>query len=345
MAIPAALAISEVTGRNGQDFLRAVTMGYDVAPRIAQALGANELSKRFDPSCVVTPFVAAAVSAALLRFDQRKTRHTLSYAAQQASGMAIWRRDPDHIEKSFDFGGAGARSGVMSATMVGFGFTGVEDAFSGQPSIDSALAETPAPEKLLADLGSKYSCFDTTIKKWSVGSPMQSVINCMDELLKDPEVTLANVAKVTIEMPAYTLQIVDNATAADLSAQHLMAMMLIDRGLTFASIHDEHRMHDPKVLAVRPLIELRGNKELDVARPARQAIMKIDLKNGRSVSYHTVYVRGLAQNPLSQEEVEAKATDLMDPVLGPARTRDLIAAINRIETFGPMSGLRPLLQA
>jgi 2-methylcitrate dehydratase PrpD len=322
-----------------------VTLGYDIGARIVQALGADELSKRFDPSCVATSFVSAAVSAALLRLNQRQVRHTISYAAQQASGMAIWRRDPDHIEKAFDFGGAGSRNGVMAATMVALGFTGVEDPFSGQPSIFSALAERPAPEKLLADLGSKYSFFDTTIKKWSVGSPMQSVVNCMDELLKDPDVTAANVAHVTIDMPAYTLSIVDNATSPDLSAQHLIAMMLVDHGLTFASIHDEKRMKDPKVLALRPLIELRGSDELNVAKPARQAIMKIDLKNGRSVSYHTVYVRGLSQNPMTKDEVEAKAVDLMNPVLGQARTKDLIAAVNRIDTFGPISGLRPLLQA
>ena len=37
----------------------------------------------------------------------------------------------DHIEKTFDFAGMPARSGVTSATLVEAGFTGVWDVFEG----------------------------------------------------------------------------------------------------------------------------------------------------------------------------------------------------------------------
>jgi hypothetical protein len=32
-------------------------------------------------------------------------RWLLSYTAQQASGLASWQRDTEHVEKAFDFGG------------------------------------------------------------------------------------------------------------------------------------------------------------------------------------------------------------------------------------------------
>ena len=41
-------------------------------------------------------------------------------------------RDKEHIEKAFDFGGMPARDGVAAATMVGAGFTGVEDPLAGE---------------------------------------------------------------------------------------------------------------------------------------------------------------------------------------------------------------------
>ena len=47
-----------------------------------------------------------------------------SFAAQQASGVPYWERDREHIEKAFDFGGMGARNGVTAATMIASGFTG-----------------------------------------------------------------------------------------------------------------------------------------------------------------------------------------------------------------------------
>src|SRR5215472_488725 len=169
-AVSAGLATGELAGRSGRDFLRAVTTAYDVGARMVAALGVGQGSRQHSPSCLMTTFVAATAAAAMLRLDQRQVRHTFSYAAQQASGIGFWTRDREHVEKAFDFAGMGARNGVMAATMVAMGFSAVEDPFSGQESIYTALADKPSPEKLLAGLGSTYSVFGTTIKKWTVGA-------------------------------------------------------------------------------------------------------------------------------------------------------------------------------
>src|SRR5882672_1271436 len=155
-AVPAALATAELAGRSGQDLVRAVTLAYDVGARMVSTLGISQGSGFRSPSVLMTTFVAAAAAAAMLRLDQRQVRHTFSYAAQQASGIGFWTRDSEHVEKAFDFGGMGSRNGVMAATMVAMGCTAVEDPFSGAENIFTALADKPAPEKLLAELGSSY---------------------------------------------------------------------------------------------------------------------------------------------------------------------------------------------
>ena len=38
-------------------------------------------------------------------------------------------------------------------------------------------------------------------------------------------------------------------------------MMIVDGGATFASVHDATRMNDPKVLAVRKLVEAVPSQE------------------------------------------------------------------------------------
>jgi hypothetical protein len=48
---------------------------------------------------------------------------------------------------------------------------------------------------------------------------------------------------------------------------------------------------------------------------------------------------------MPRQEVEAKAADLLAPVLGAERTRALVAAIGQIEQLGAVRSLRPLLQA
>jgi hypothetical protein len=55
-----------------------------------------------------------------------RMRWLLSYTGQQASGLASWQRDIDHIEKAFDFGGMPSRNGVTAALLVQAGGTGVD---------------------------------------------------------------------------------------------------------------------------------------------------------------------------------------------------------------------------
>jgi 2-methylcitrate dehydratase PrpD len=344
-ALPAALATAELAGRTGRDLVRAVSTAYDIGARIVSALGYSEASRRHSGGCLTNTFTATAAAAAMLRLDQRQVRYTFSYAAQQASGIGFWTRDREHVEKAFDFAGMGARNGVTAATMVAMGCSAVEDPFGGDDNIYTALGEKPAPEKLLAELGSNFAVFGTTIKKWSVGAPLQSVLDCVAALLGDAGVRADNIRRIRVDMPAATMRIVDNATIPDLCAQHLVALMIVDRGASFATVHDVARMSDPKVLAVRKLVDLVPSQELQVAVPVRQAIVAIETLDGRSLSHRTYVVRGTSGNPMDAGEVEVKALELMAPVLGTARARELVAAVLDLDRFGPVSGLRPLLQA
>jgi 2-methylcitrate dehydratase PrpD len=233
----------------------------------------------------------------------------------------------------------------MAATMVAMGFSAVEDPFTGNDNVYTSLGENPAPEKLVAELGSNFAVFGTTIKKWTVGSPLQSVLDSVAALLDEPGVRADNIRHIRVDIPTASVRIVDNSTIPDLCLQHLVALMIVDRGATFASVHDVARMSDPRVLAVRKLVELVPSRELQEAVPARQAIVHIDTADGRSHNHRTYVVRGTARNPMDAKEVEAKALDLLAPVLGTGRANELIAAIGDLDRVEAMSRLRALLQA
>jgi 2-methylcitrate dehydratase PrpD len=345
--VPAALASAELAGRSGNDLLRAVALGYDIGARLIFALGFGKLyTERNSTHTLSTTFGATAAASAMLRLDPRGVRHAFSFAAQQASGVPYWERDREHVEKAFDFGGMGARNGVTAATMIATGFTGVDDFLSGTKNLFTAVGgEAPKPEELTAELGKRYEVMNTSIKKWTVGSPLQSVLDGVTALLEDPAVRAGKVRRIVVDMPADRLHIVDNRTIPDICLQHLVAMMIVDGGATFASIHDEARMSDPKVLALRKLVEAVPNQELVTAKPARQSIVKIETADGRTLSHRTYEVRGTPGNPMTANEVADKALDLMAPVLGKDRASELIGVVYRLDSFGAVSGLRRLLQA
>jgi 2-methylcitrate dehydratase PrpD len=113
----------------------------------------------------------------------------------------------------------------------------------------------------------------------------------------------------------------------DICLQHLLAVMLLDGALSFASSHDYARMSNPSVLAMRSRIRAVPDAELTRAVPARQAIVEIETITGERLVHRTRAVRGTPDDPMSAEEVAAKARDLMAPVLGPAQTDRLVEAV------------------
>jgi len=344
--VPAALAVAEEAGLGGADLIKAVALGYDVGARIAPALGLrrSDTASRSSHS-LATVFGAAATAAALLRLDDTQIRYVLSYTAQQASGVAFWSRDQEHIEKAFDFGGMGARNGVAAATMVAAGFTAVDDPFGGTHNLFTALAATAAPDELVAGLGSRFEIMQASIKKWCVGSPIQAALDALTLLMAEHGLTAHNVRRMTVDMPDDRLHIVNDRTIPDICLQHLLALALADGALTFASAHDYARMADPAVRAIRASITVVPSPELTVAVPARQAIVAVETTDGRTLRHRTTAVRGTPDNPMKTAEVEDKARDLTAPVVGAARAAQLVEAVASLERMGRVIELRPLLQA
>jgi 2-methylcitrate dehydratase PrpD len=343
--VPAALAMAEREEASGEALLRAVALGYDVGCRLTMALDAYQFREDGHSTHSFGPmFGAAAAAAALARLNERQVRHCLSFTAQQASGISCWMRDEEHIEKAFDFGGMPARNGVAAATMVGSGFTGVEDVFSGERSFFVAYGRKPEPERLIAGLGETYEVMNTNIKRWSVGSPIQAPLDALDLLLREQRFSAADVERLVVRVAHQGANTTNNRSMPDICMQHLCAVMVIDGIVTFKAAHDERRMRDAKVLALRERIELHGDDALSAAMPSRQGIVEVTLRDGRILRHHTKAVRGTAENPMTREEVDAKAADLIAPVFGKARARRLCDAIWTLEKLGNIRKLRTLLK-
>ncbi|HUC99694.1 MAG TPA: MmgE/PrpD family protein [Candidatus Polarisedimenticolaceae bacterium] len=343
--VPAALAMAERQRRSGTALLGAVALGYDVGCRLTQSLDAYQFREDGHSTHSFGPmFGAAAAAGALAGLREHQVRHLLSYAAQQASGISCWMRDTDHVEKAFDFGGMPARNGVAAATMVSAGFTGIEDVFAGERNFFVAYGRNPDPEVLVRSLGTTYEIMNTNIKRWSVGSPIQAPLDSLLALIEQERIEADDVEKLMVRVARQGANTVDNRDMPDICLQHLCAVMLLDGTVTFKSAHDQKRMRDRNVLVLRRRIELRADDDLTRAMPSRQGIVEIRLHDGREFRHHTKAVRGTADNPMTRGEVNAKAYNLMAPVIGKKRARRLCDAVWSLEKVRDVCALRPLLR-
>jgi 2-methylcitrate dehydratase PrpD len=344
--IPAALAVSEELGIDGARFLRAITLGYDVGTRVIMAMGGAEWSYETSLSThsIAGTFCAAAAAGCAAGLDARQMRWALDYTAQQSSGIVAWRRDTDHIEKAFVFAGMPARNGVTAALIVRSGWNGVDDIFSGADNFFLAYAPKGQPERLVEKLGDRYEVAQTDIKKWSVGSPIQGPLDAVEAIRSKRPFEVDQVKQVTVRLAPSVAAVVDNRDIPDICLQHMLAVMLLDKTVSFHAAHDKSRMQDAAALRARAKVSLVRDEELAKLLPVRVAIVEIELGDGTLLSERVSAVRGTPRNPMSRSEVIEKARDLTAPVLGSDTSARLIETVFAIETVTDIRKLQPLLQ-
>jgi len=346
--VPAALALGERDRLSGSTVLRAIVLGYDVCARLLLSLQPMPfLRSGHHAGAFGQLFGAAATAGALLRLDARRARYLLSYAAEQASGLYTMFRDPGHIEKSYAMGGMPAQHGTAAGLMVASGFTGVEDPFSGERDFFHTFAppEGADPAALVRGLGKEYEILRGGIKRWPVGGPIQGPMHVLRDLIQQHNLSADEVEKVTARLPDKELEIVNNRPTPDICLQHLLAVTLQDGTITFKSAHDFKRMRDPKILALRSRIEAVGDPDLTDAQRRWRCVMEIRLKDGRTLNHQTMAAKGSFENPLTPEEENEKALDLIEPVLGRKRTHALLEALWDFDQIKDVRALRRLYVA
>jgi 2-methylcitrate dehydratase PrpD len=341
--VPATLALGEQFGIGGTQFLRAVMLGYDVGLRVADTVGVRASVK--DTHNMLGTFGAAAAGGSVAGLDPQQMRWVLDYAAQQSgSGIQAWKRDTEHIEKGFVFAGAGARNGVTAALLVHSGWTGVNDILSGPNNFLQSYAPQADAEKLIDKLGERYEVGLVNIKKWSVGGPIQPALDAMENLLKRHPLEPDQVQGIIVRVATNGAATVNNREMPDICLQHLIAVMLVDKTVSFRAAHDKARMQDPVILRERAKVQLVPSEEFQRLNPRRVAVVEVTLNDGTHWSERVEAVRGTVENPMTPDEVAAKVRDLMSPVLGETAATNLIEKLLELENMKDIRELRPLLQ-
>jgi len=140
--VPTAMAMSQKEKKGGMDFIRAVCAGYDVGPRITEALGAMALNNAGTSSHAMGAiFGSGACASVLANFDGAQVRRLLSYLAHESSGLGCWMAEHDHVQKAYVFGAMGAKNAITSVLLVQSGWTGLEEALEGPRTLFQARAQ------------------------------------------------------------------------------------------------------------------------------------------------------------------------------------------------------------
>lgn len=331
--IAAALAAAQVKGANGELFLRAVIVGYEVSTRIGVAVQPSHY-KNWHTTGTIGTFGAAAAVGTILGLDRTAMMDALANAATFASGLQQAFRS-DAMSKPMHAGHA-AEAGALAALGAGKGVTGAHDVLEGEAGFGVATSTTVDWSKATDGLGTRYNIGSMTIKNHGCCGHTFAAIDGALVLQRQHGFKADDVAKIRVDTYQVAVNVTGRKTATTsfegkFSLRYVVATALVHGSVRIDAFSPE-RLADPVVQGMMPRIEIVADPELTAAFPnKRAATLTIELKDGRVLKHHQPNRKGDPEEPLSDADLEEKFHELATPVIGAARAKALLARLWQLE--------------
>lgn len=328
--IAAALAAAQAHNTDMAALLRAMTAGYEVSCRIAQAVQPSHYDFWHTTGTVGT-FGAAAAVAVLLDCNAAQTAHAIATAATMAGGLQQAFRG-DGMSKPLHPGHA-AEAGALAAMAAREGMTGALDVLHGPAGFAAATSEdTGKWEKAIAAIGQPLTITQMTFKNHGCCGHIFAALDATRDLQREHGFAADDVEALHVGGYAATKNVCDRPSVvteqeARFSSQFTIASILLYGGVRLDAFSPE-RLSDPAIRAIMPRISVSLDAECEAAFPgARSAKVGITLRDGRKLYRHQPTRKGDPDAPLSDVELDEKFLELTGPVLGASAARDFLASL------------------
>jgi 2-methylcitrate dehydratase PrpD len=309
---PAPLAISEQQTTSGRDLLAAFTIGVEVACRlgllITQHFRDGADFWHITNTCGVIG--AAAAAGRLLGLTEEQMVWAFAVAGTQASGV---REVFGSMCKPFHAGRA-AQNGLVSATLVKHGFTGVDNIFTGNRGFTGVMAKDYDLGELTAGLGDHWELPNVGLKPYSCGAANHAFLDAAIALRTRDGVRPDTVKRIEGRVPRFAPNLIRHrhpevALDTKFSYYHGIAVGLVD-GQALPAQFTDAKAHDPVIHGVRDKVEVAEDPSL-----GEGAVITLTLTDSREYVERVEHASGTPGNPLSDAQVESKFKGLAAEVL------------------------------
>lgn len=305
--------------------LRAIVVGYEISTRIGAAMGKAHY-RHWHNTGTIGCFGAAAAAAEALKLDRKQFAHALATVTTFAAGLQQAFR-MDSMSKPLHAGRA-AEAGVTAALAAREGVTGSLDVMVG---FAAAMGDKPDWEKGLATLGRDFHITQMTFKNHACCGHTFAAIDGALELKKRMQLKAGDIEQIDVATYKAGVEVAgyENPTTpaeARFSLKYVVATALTHGSVRLAAFEPD-RLSDPATRALLQKIKTSVDPELEAAFPAkRQARVAIRARGKREEWLQPTRV-GDPDAPLSDRMLEEKYFELVTPVLGEAKAREVLARL------------------
>ncbi|RFB79781.1 MmgE/PrpD family protein [Methylovirgula sp. 4M-Z18] len=346
-ALPAALATSEMLGKDGKSVLLAYLIGVEVECKIAEAINPRHYQTGFHSTATCGTFAAASASAKLMELDQATTARALSIAGSQSAGL---RENFGTMTKPFHAGRA-SESGVAAAQFAELGWTATDTILEAPRGFFRAAGGGFDAGAIVGRLGHPWTFASPgiSIKPHPSGSLTHPGMTEMLRLIRTYAIRAEDVVRVRVgtnsNMPnALIHHRPKNELQAKFSMEFCMAILLLDGRATLAEFTDETVLR-PDVKAMIERIDFVVDDAAEQAGFEKMTtIIDIDLSDGRRISGRADFGRGSPAMPMTFDEVAEKFLSCAEFARFPdAKAREVVALARSFEALPSIAPLMGLL--
>jgi 2-methylcitrate dehydratase PrpD len=348
--IPAALAVAEREHATGAAFLTAVTVGYEAAFRIGEAV--NPSHYRFwHPTGTVATFGAAAAAGVLVGLNSDQMVDALGTAGTQAAGL--WEFNADGAMSKHLHPGKAAMNGVMAADLARAGFTGASRILEGERGFMRAMSSAREWSRIGDGLGAHWTIGENGFKLHACCGHTHSAIDLAIGLRERRGWCAADVLEHvrTVDVDTYGpgYEIVKDANPRSpyhgkFSMAYCVAVGLLEGQAGLEQFAEDRfgraGVREPSIAALLSRTRVSVADDLTAKYPAAwPARVALTLADGSRLCDASDYPRGNPENPVSTAALERKLRDLVTPRFGAATSDRALAIVGALPATRDVSWL------
>ncbi len=339
VVLPAAWTLSDALNANGEEFLEAVVVGYEVMARVGKGFGVSSHRKKgWHVTGTAGTFGSAAACAKLLKLDINKTINALGMAGTQSSGLWAFLEDGATSKKLHT--GRAATNGLIAAYMAKSGMTGPENILTAK---DGGLYEATSDkynlEDVIMDIGTKFELKYMDIKPYPCCRSTHCAIDASLSIKKDNTLYIHNIKSIIVE--TYDIGVVQcgcssyptKASAAKFSTAFTVASALIDGEVTLKQF---------ETISINRNIVKNLAKKVKVISSAYfthkypnhwGCVLKVILEDDTTFTKIINDATGSILKPINEQQLANKFLSLSVPILGIKKSHNLLNDIKNMENL------------
>ncbi|KAI8626803.1 hypothetical protein F5Y19DRAFT_190214 [Xylariaceae sp. FL1651] len=340
---------------SGSDLLLATIVGYEVGPRVGQALhGAHVLTTGWHSGAVFGPSAAAAAVGKLLGLNATQIEDAFGIACTQACGLmsAQFGSDAKRMQHGF-----ASRNGLLAASLARSGYTGIKAVFETeyggflkQFSLGNGRSPPYLVDQLTAEVGVAWRTQGIRVKPYASMAGTHSTVDCIRRLQElhptkmREEVGEVKSIKITMSEAVFhhggwTASRPLTSTGAQMSNAFVAATQIV-HGQVLPAQFAHSKLDNDDVWKLINVTTCELNP--DRSAPLLKQSVVVEFNDGTVLEERVDSARGVAP-ALTNEEIVEKWRMLTKDVVEPDRVEKIERTVLALEECGNVALLQDLL--